>query len=122
MGAMEWTPVRAWASAGILEDGGCRVVLSAGILISREARRGAARERDERRGQSHDRAGQCPAIYHSARAVLLGRREIAMELAPQGGGEKEEKRNTYQCSSTETGFGNYLCVHGHLCIFQRPLQ
>ena len=55
--------------------------------------RGAARERDERRGQSHDRAGQCPAIYHYARAVLLGRREIAMELAPQGGGEKEEKRN-----------------------------
>ena len=73
-------------------------MLSAGILISREAR-----ERDERRGQGHDRAGQCPAIYHYARAVLLGRREIAMELAPQGGGEKEEK-GTYQCSSTETGF------------------
>ena len=28
-----------------------------------------------------------------ARAVLLGKREIAMELAPQGGGEKEEKRH-----------------------------
>ena len=40
VGAMDWTPVRAWART-INEDGGCRVVLSAGILISREARRGA---------------------------------------------------------------------------------
>ena len=50
-------------------------MLSAGILISREARRGSVTR----------------GAY--ARAVLLGRREIAMELAPQGGGEKEEKRH-----------------------------
>ena len=45
-----------------------------------------------------------------ARAVLLGKREIAMELAPQGGGEKEEKRHL-PMQQYGDGFGNYLCVH-----------
>ena len=49
-----------------------------------------------------------------ARAVLLGKREIAMELAPQGGGEKEEKRHLPMQQHGDGVWKLFVCSWSHL--------